>query len=249
MQRIVSGIVWLFLAVLVVVWTPLMAIAYVLTVPRDPGRYFVGRMFRVAAIIAVALIPRWRFRTSGVRITDPRRPYVVVSNHESYADIFLISHLPWEMKWLSKDAIFRVPFMGWMMRMAGDVEVVRNDPSSRARSLEGMRDRLRKKVSVMIFPEGTRSPTDELLPFRDGAFRLAIEEQVPVLPLVVAGTRDAMAKHSFVFNRARAEVRVLEPIETTGLTVEDASALRTRVQKIIATARADLRRELAADAS
>ena len=244
MQRIVSGIVWLFLGVLVIVWTPLMAIAYVLTVWRDPGRYFVGRMFRVAAMIAVALIPQWRFRTSGVRITDPRRPYVVVSNHESYADIFLISHLPWEMKWLSKDAIFRLPFMGWMMRMAGDVEVVRNDATSRARSLEGMRDRLRKKVSVMIFPEGTRSPTDDLLPFRDGAFRLAIEEQVPVLPLVVAGTRDAMAKHSFVFNRARAEVRVLEPVETHGMSVDDASALRERVQSIIATARAELRREI-----
>jgi 1-acyl-sn-glycerol-3-phosphate acyltransferase len=60
-----------------------------------------------------------------VRIEDPRRPYVAVSNHESYADIFLISHLPWEMKWLSKEAIFRIPVMGWMMRMAGDIEVRR----------------------------------------------------------------------------------------------------------------------------
>ena len=56
-----------------------------------------------------------------MRIRDPRRPYVAVSNHESFADIFLISHLPWEMKWLSKEAIFRIPVMGWMMRMAGDI--------------------------------------------------------------------------------------------------------------------------------
>jgi len=108
-----------------------------------------------------------------------------------------------------------------------------------------MRDRLRKKVSVMIFPEGTRSPTDELLPFRDGAFRLAIEEGVPVLPLVVAGTRDAMAKHSFVFNRARAEVRVLAPIDTAGMSIDDTAALRARVQTLITEARADLRREMA----
>ena len=246
--RIGAGLVWAAIGILVIVWTPLMAIAYVLTVPRDPGRYFVGRMFRVAAMIAVALIPQWRFRTSGVQVTDPRRPYVVVSNHESYADIFLISHLPWEMKWLSKDAIFRLPFMGWMMRMAGDVEVVRGDPQSRAKAIEGMRDRMRKKVSVMIFPEGTRSPTDEMLPFRDGAFRLAIEEGAPVLPLVVAGTRDAMAKHSFVFNRARAEVRVLPPIETTGMTPDDAPALRERVRALIAEARRDLRGDLAAGA-
>ena len=244
--RILSPLIWAALAVLVVVWTPLMAIAYVLTVPRDPGRYVVGRMFRIAAMIGVAINPLWRFRTSGVRIEDPRRPYVVVSNHESYADIFLISHLPWEMKWLSKDAIFRVPFMGWMMRMAGDVEVVRNDPTSRLRAIDGMRDRMHKRVSVMIFPEGTRSPTDEMLPFRDGAFRLAIEEGAPVLPLVVAGTRDAMAKHSFTFNRARAEVRVLPPVETTGMTPDDAPALRERVRGIIATARAELRRDLLA---
>ena len=247
-SRIVSAALWTAIAVLVAVWTPLMAIAYALTVPFDSGRYFVGRMFRICAVLTVKMNPLWRFRTSGAFIEDPRRPYVVVSNHESYADIFLISHLPWEMKWLAKDQVFRLPFMGWMMRMAGDVRVVRTSVGSRAQAIEGMRDRLRKRVSVMVFPEGTRSPTDDMLPFRDGAFRLAIEEGVPVLPVVVAGTRDAMARHSFVFNRARAEARVLEPIETTGLTPADAGALRSRVQDRIARARAELRRELAAGA-
>ena len=245
-RRIVSAALWAAYGVLVVVWTPLMAIAFVLTAPFDPGRYFVGRMFRIAAVIAAKMNPLWRFRTSGLRIDDPRRPWVVVSNHESYADIFLISHLPWEMKWLSKDQIFRLPFMGWMMRMAGDVPVVRSHAGSRRQALEGMRDRLRKRVSVMVFPEGTRSPTDDMLPFRDGAFRLAIEERVPVLPLVVAGTRDAMAKHSFVFNRARAEVRVLEPVDTTGMTPDQAGALRELVKDRIAHARAQLRQELSA---
>lgn len=243
-RRVVSGMLWAAIGVLVIVWTPVVALAFVLTTWRDPGRYFAGLVFRAAPKIAIAINPLWRFRTSGVRIDDPRRPYVVVSNHESYADIFLISLLPWEMKWLSKDAIFRLPFQGWMMRMAGDVEVVRDDPNSRARAMEGMRDRLRKRVSVMIFPEGTRSPTDEMLPFRDGAFRLAIEEGVPVLPLVVAGTRHAMAKHSFVFNRARAEVRVLEPIATRGMTSDQAPVLRERVRALIADARAQLRAEL-----
>src|SRR5688500_11145396 len=159
-----------------------MAIVFAATAPFDPGRYVVGRLFRLAAVTAVAMNPLWRFRTSGPRLRDPRRPYVVVSNHESYADIFLISHLPWEMKWLSKVEIFKIPFMGWMMHMAGDIPVVRGNANSRANALDGMRDRLRKRVSVMIFPEGTRSPTDEMLPFRDGAFRLAVEEQAPILP-------------------------------------------------------------------
>ena len=83
-------------------------------------------------------------------------------------DIFLISHLPWEMKWLSKDAIFRIPVMGWMMRMAGDIAVRREDRASRAQSMEEVRDRLSKRVSVMIMPEGTRSRGDDLLSHRSG---------------------------------------------------------------------------------
>jgi 1-acyl-sn-glycerol-3-phosphate acyltransferase len=83
------------------------------------------------------------------------------------------------------------------------------------------RDRLAKKVSVMIFPEGTRSRSWEMLPFKDGAFRLAIESGAPILPIAVAGTRDAMAKGTFRFLPARAIAQLLEPIPTTGMTLAD----------------------------
>jgi 1-acyl-sn-glycerol-3-phosphate acyltransferase len=244
MNRLISAVIWLLIIVLVLVWLPLLSVIYLVTVPRDPGRYVVGRWFRRAAMVAVAINPLWRFRVSGVRITDPRRPYVAVSNHESYADIFLISHLPWEMKWLSKKEVFRIPFMGWMMQMAGDIGVQRGRATSRAQALEGIRDRLRKGMSVMVFPEGTRSPTSEMLPFRDGAFRAAIEAGAPVLPMVVAGTRHAMARGSFVFNRAVAEVRVLEPVETAGMTMSDLPRLRDDVRRRIQQARDELRHEL-----
>jgi 1-acyl-sn-glycerol-3-phosphate acyltransferase len=169
---------------------------------------------------------------------------VAVSNHESIADIFLISHLPWEMKWLSKDANFRIPVMGWMMRMAGDVRIVRSERSSRREALEQCRERLERKVSVMIFPEGTRSPTGEMLPFKDGAFRLAIETGTPLLPLVVAGTRDCIRKGSGVFNRANAEVRALAPIPTEGMTLDDVPRLREEVRALISRERDRLFAEL-----
>jgi 1-acyl-sn-glycerol-3-phosphate acyltransferase len=244
LRRIVSGAIWSMTAVVAILGCTWMAIVYIFTVPFDPGRYSVGRWFRRAAVTAVKINPFWDFRTSGVRIADPRRPYVVVANHESFADVFLVSHVPWEMKWLSKEAIFKIPVMGWMMRMAGDIQVRRGDPQSRAKALDECRDRLRKKVSVMILPEGTRSVSGELLPFHDGAFRLAIEMRVPIVPMAVAGTRHAMPKGSLLFNRARAEVRVLEPVETTGLTLADVPVLRERIRTRIGQARNDLFREL-----
>jgi 1-acyl-sn-glycerol-3-phosphate acyltransferase len=187
------------------------------------------------------LNPLWRFRTSGAPPADPRRPYVVVSNHESFADILLISHLPWEMKWLSKAELFKVPVLGWLMRLAGDIPVRRGEGRSAVEALQQCRTVLKRRVSVMIFPEGTRSTTTDMLPFKDGAFRLAIDAGVPILPLAVSGTGTALPKHGWRFGRSVAEVRVLEPIDTSGLTVKDVPALRDRVRARILEARDSLR--------
>jgi 1-acyl-sn-glycerol-3-phosphate acyltransferase len=162
---------------------------------------------------------------------------VVVSNHESFTDILLISHLPWEMKWLSKAELFRIPIMGWMMWLVGDIPVKRGFGPSAIEAMARCRKALANRVSVMIFPEGTRSRTAELLPFKDGAFRLAIEAGVPILPLAVSGTRTALPKHDWRFGRSVAEVQVLEPVETAGMSVDDVPALKQRVRQIIITAR------------
>lgn len=246
MQRILSAWAWLIAVAVVIVGFFYVAAVWLVTAPFDRGRYHAGRAFRQLAVAVTTLNPLWHFETDGEAPSDPRLPYVAVSNHESYADIFLISHFPWEMKWLSKDTIFRIPVMGWMMRMAKDIPIKRGKRESVVSAMQGCRDRLGRKVSVMIFPEGTRSKTDDLLPFKDGAFKLAIEAQVPILPIVVAGTRDCMAKHSFQFRRARAKARVLSPIETTGLTNADVADLRDRTKATIDAARLALQRELAA---
>ena len=232
---------WLVLIACVVILFPVMLVLRVVTAPFDRGHYLVGRIFRYIGVIVEAFNPLWDFRRSGVRIADPRRPYVVVSNHESFADILLISHLPWEMKWLSKAELFRIPVMGWMMWLVGDIPVKRGFGPSAVEALERCRRALRLKVSVMIFPEGTRSRTADLLPFKDGAFRLAIEAGVPVLPLALSGTRTALPKSSWRFGRSVAEVRVLEPVETTGLSLADVQALKLRVREMIVQSRDTLK--------
>ena len=244
MQRALNAWAWVTAIAVVIVGFFYVAAIWMVTAPFDRGRYHAGRAFRQLAMTAVRFNPLWHFETDGESPPDPRHPYVAVSNHESYADIFLISHFPWEMKWLSKDTIFRIPVMGWMMRMAKDIPIKRGKRESVVSAMQGCRDRLARKVSVMIFPEGTRSRTDELLPFKDGAFRLAIEAQVPILPIAVAGTRHCMAKGSFAFRRARAKARVLAPIPTTGLTQADLPSLRDRTQSLIDAERHGLQREL-----
>ena len=217
---------WFVLGVCIVVWLPLMAIVWLVTAPFDPPRYWTGFLFRKLTVVHLMVNPLWTFRTGGVFPADPRRPFVVVANHESFVDILLISQLPWEMKWLSKHELFRLPVVGWLMRMANDIPVDRRDRASGAAAMAKCARLLEQHVSVMIFPEGKRSTTGHLLPFRDGAFRLAIQAQVPILPLAVHGAATALRTHSWRFGRATAQVQVLEPISTIGLTLDDIAQLR-----------------------
>jgi 1-acyl-sn-glycerol-3-phosphate acyltransferase len=240
MQRLVTAWAWTLWVLIVIATFPIVCVLFVCTALLDPGRYATGRAFRIMGSLGARLNPWWRFRVTGVRPRDPRLPYVAVANHESYADIFLICYLPWEMKWLAKKTIFNIPVMGWIMRMVGDVPLVRGNRASAVGALARCRDRLTKRVSVMVFPEGTRSRDSELLPFRDGAFALAIEAQVPILPIAVAGTRSAMAKHSFRVGHTDAACRVLPPIATTGLGPDDVPVLRDHVRALIDGARREL---------
>lgn len=233
---------WLVLVVVIVVWTPLVALVRLVTAPFDPAAYHAGLLFRRLTVVHQRLNPLWKFDVSGTVPDDPRNPYVVVANHESFVDILLISHLPFEMKWMSKSDFFRYPLVGWMMRLARDIRLERNDKKSGIRALKECRQRLDQRVSVMIFPEGTRSASGELADFKDGAFRLAIDAGVPILPLAVVGARDALIKHDWRFGVSHAEVRVLEPIPTDGLTKDDVAELRDRTRSVIAAAIDDIRR-------
>lgn len=244
MQTLLNAWAWSETVLTVIVGFPIWVLVFLCTAPFDKGRYAAGRTFRLIAVTTIRLNPLWRFSVEGQGPKDPRRPYVVVSNHESYADVFLISMFPWEMKWMAKTTIFNIPLMGWMMRYSLDIPVKRGDREGAMQAIKDARDRLARKVSIMAFPEGTRSKTREMLPFKDGAFKLAIESGAPILPIAVAGTRQAMAKGSFQFRPARAKARVLAPIETAGLKSTDMAALKARTRAVIEEGRQAIAREL-----
>lgn len=220
---------------------------FLLTWPFDRRRVLAGRLFREVGVMAARLTPFWDF---GVEGPVPRRVAgrtVVVSNHESQADPFLISHLPWEMKWLGKASLFHIPVVGWMMRLAGDVPVHRGDSASSKGAMAACARWLERGMPVMIFPEGTRSPDGALLPFRDGAFRLAIETGADVLPIAVRGTRESLPKHSWRFQRARARVTVGTPLSTRGLTLVDLESLKGAARREIEALIERLRRAAGTD--
>ncbi len=224
---------WFALGVIVIVWTPIVFLVWIVTTPFDKGRYATGYTFRRLCVLHQWLNPMWKFKTSGQLPANKRNPYVMVSNHESFVDMLLLSHLKMEMKYLSKESILRIPLVGWMMKMSGDVSLLRGDRSSGAAALIVCEKWLKRKMSVMIFPEGTRSFDGEMRGFKDGAFILAIRTQTPMLPVVVHGTRSALRKSDWRMGDAKAEVRVLEIIETTGMTLDDVPALRERVRDVM----------------
>jgi 1-acyl-sn-glycerol-3-phosphate acyltransferase len=244
-RTVLSVWAWLALGLTLIVIVPLVAVVRLVTMPFDRGAYRAGRLFRMVGVIHEKLNPMWSFGVTGTVPSDPRRPYVVVANHESFVDILLICHVPMEMKWMSKSDFFKYPLIGWGMRLADDIRLDRDDAKGGERALQECRDRLTKHVSVMIFPEGTRSKNGELQPFKDGAFRLAIDAGLPILPLAVLGTRDALVKHDWRFGFSRAEVRILDPIPTGGLDKNDVPQLRDRTRDVIAEALESMRAERA----
>ena len=232
--------IWIAICTLIVLWYPLLLAISLFD--RDPIRYRTGRWFRRLGVAMTKVNPTWHLDIGGFAVDNPRNPYVVVSNHLSIADIPLISHLPWEMKWVGKEELFRLPFAGWMMRLARDLPLDRGDARSGARMFLRALKVLERKCSVMIFPEGTRSPDGRLGRFNEGAFLLAIRAQVPVLPLAIEGSHDCIPKRSWLFGEvSRIRLEVLAPVPTEGLTSQDARQLCQSVRKQIASKLADWR--------
>jgi 1-acyl-sn-glycerol-3-phosphate acyltransferase len=234
-----AAIAYLLTFSAILVWLPLLAILTLATAPFDRNRRVAGRFLRFLAVFATWSFPFWRIRFDG-RWPADRRAHVVVSNHQSMLDIFMLARLPREMKWVAKAELFHIPWIGWMFMLSGDIPVDRGDAQSGRRAMARARRYLASGMHVMLFPEGTRSRDGALLPFKPGAFRLAIEAGAPVLPIAIRGAAEGMPKGSPWVRPARVRARILSPIETAGLGESDVAALGQRVRDRIAAAVAEL---------
>lgn len=232
--------IWTASTTLVIVWVPLLGLIWLFD--EKPALRRTGHWFRRLGRIVGRVTP-WEIHISGQENIDHSQVYVIVSNHQSLADIPLIAYLKLDAKWLAKAELFRVPLFGWMLKMAGDVPVERTSPQQAARALLRCGKYLRDRCSVVFFPEGGRSTTGEVLAFNEGAFQLALREQVPVLPLIVDGTSEALPRSTWMFGaNQKIYLRVLPSVAVEGRTAKQAGALRDEVRQQIVDGLGELRR-------
>lgn len=157
--------------------------------------------------------PFWKCSFEGLDHIDPTKPAVLVANHQSYWDIMVLYGLYKPFKWVSKDSIFKVPFIGWNMELNQYVKIARGDLKSIKEMMATCRNWLKQGASIMIFPEGTRSPDGEIKEFRDGPFKMATDCNVPVIPIVVEGTHEMLPKGTLMVNfKGKVTVKVLPPV-------------------------------------
>ena len=179
----------------------------------------------------IALNPYWKLDVQGLENIDPLKTYVIVANHQSLADIIIIYQTRIYFKWVAKKELLKLPFIGGLLWVNDHVLLSREEMSSIKEVYRKAAEWPRRGVSMLFFPEGTRSGTDEMGEFKNGAFKLAIKEGKPILPVFIGGTREAIPRGGRIFKtKVSGRLVVLPPIDTSPYQVADYAVLRDLVR-------------------
>ena len=194
-------------------------------------------------IILSCIIPFWRIRIEGRDNYDRDKTYVIISNHQSILDILILNCLRYRFRWISKIENTKLPVLGWYLRMAKYITIDRGNPDSKAVMMQKSLDSLRQGISIMIFPEGTRSLNNEMGSFKLGAFQLAIMADKPVLPVIVDGTGNALPRHGMVFTPGHTlRIKVLDPVYPGSFGTADPEELSQKLRTIMVKELASIRK-------
>lgn len=235
MRRLGSLIFWVFVGLSSILLFPVAVLIWAVTAPFDPRRRALHQFTCFWASLYTWLNPMWPVTVRGREHLDPATTTVMVANHLSLLDILVLFRLFTPFRWVSKAEVFKVPLIGWNMSLNRYIKLKRGDGASVRAMLAESEASLRLGSSLMIFPEGTRSPTGELRAFKAGAFDLAKRIPVPIVPIVVEGTHDALPKHGFVLQgRHPIRVTVLPPVPAETVAAMDVAALTEHVRSLIA---------------
>jgi len=226
---------WVACVTLLAVLYLVMLVLLVVTFPFDQERKILHRQCFWWSDAIIGLNPYWKLQVKGLENADPKRTYVIVANHQSLADIVVLYQTRLQFKWVAKEDLFSIPFLGWSLGLCEHISLKRKDAGSIRDVYRGAIRHLRSGMSVLFFPEGTRSETDVMNPFQNGAFKLAISEKLPILPIAIRGTRNAIPKGDWVMrSKVFCDLTVLEPIETSQFQHSDFQKLSEIVRSRIA---------------
>jgi len=180
----------------------------------------------------INLLAGVKVKVEGVEKIPKDTPVLFLSNHQGAFDIpTLQGSVPVQFRWVAKKSLFKIPLIGWSMYLSGYIGVKRESAVEAYKSMEKAAAKIRSGTSVMIFPEGTRSDTGELLPMKRGAFVLASKSRVPIVPIAINGTKDILKRGGFLIRPGKVTIRIGDPIPTDGVEEKD---LRPRTRETIA---------------
>jgi 1-acyl-sn-glycerol-3-phosphate acyltransferase len=185
--------------------------------------------------IITKIVPIWKITLEGREKANRSTPYIIISNHQSFLDILILNCLRLRWKWISKIENNRVPVIGWYMWMAKYIYVDRGNKDSKAEMMEKSAACLRKGISIMMFPEGTRSRDNQIAPFKLGAFQLAMMTDKSILPVVVDGTGGVLPKNGLIFSGGHnLKMRVLDPVHPGTFGTADPEQLANKFRNLMA---------------
>jgi 1-acyl-sn-glycerol-3-phosphate acyltransferase len=236
MMRFLSLFFWTFLTATSILMYPIAVVIWAVTSPFDRRKRLLHQFTCFWASLYTWFNPAWPVTIEGRERIDRDTAYVMVANHLSLLDILVFFRLFTHFKWVSKIENFRVPFIGWNMTLNQYIQLIRGDKASIVQMLQSCRETLAAGNSIMMFPEGTRSPDGRLRSFKTGAFELAKDTGNPILPIVVTGTADALPKRGFVLRgRHPIRLKVLDSIPHEAFADDSVEELTDRIHTLIAT--------------
>ncbi|MCJ7747346.1 MAG: 1-acyl-sn-glycerol-3-phosphate acyltransferase [Desulfobacterales bacterium] len=210
-----------------------LGIVIFITYPFDRRGKVIHHYGRLWGKIAL-LVNRVKVRVEGIEHLKGEGPYIFMSNHQGTYDIFaLLGHLPFQFRWLAKKELFSIPFFGWVMAAAGYVSVDREGTRKTVEAMNEAAQKIREGMSVVIFPEGSRSPDGSIQPFKKGGFTLAIKSKVPIIPISIIGSREIMPKGKLTVTSGEIRIRIDHPIETQNYSLKDRKSLMEKVRQTI----------------
>ena len=237
-----SIIVWIIGICVVIVTFPVNLLVWLLSLPFDRERLIIHWFLMYESLFLSFLIPIWKIHIEGREKATKGTTYVIISNHQSILDILLINCLRYKFKWISKIENFNVPVIGWYLKMAEYIVVDRGNEESKLEMLEKAYHRLRNGISIMIFPEGTRSLNNEIGFFRRGAFQLAIQANVSILPVLIDGTGGILPKHGLIFGSGhQIRIKVLDPVNPASFETDNPDDLALKLSLLMKSRLNELR--------